>query len=83
MGHHADLLVQNDIDGKTLLTLNDEDMEDLGINDVRSQPLGHIIDSSRSPTYSRSLRSHRQRTVKSSSGTSLNCSESPKPLGKS
>jgi hypothetical protein len=81
MGHHADLLVHNDIDGKTLLTLNDEDMEDLGINDVRSQPLGRkILLFSLNPN---SLRSHRQRTVKSSSGTSLNCSESPKPLGKS
>jgi len=36
MGHLGDLLVENDVDGKTLMTLNEEDLVELGVKSVRS-----------------------------------------------
>jgi hypothetical protein len=38
MGKYAELLVENDVDGPTLLTLNDDDMQSLGIDDVHASP---------------------------------------------
>jgi len=34
MNHLADLMVENDIDGKTLMTLNGDDLVDLGVESV-------------------------------------------------
>jgi hypothetical protein len=41
LSKHSDLMVENEIDGKTLLSLNDEDLANLGMDDV-STPLAHV-----------------------------------------
>jgi hypothetical protein len=39
---YADLMVENDIDGKTLLSLNDEDLANLGVDDVSNPVTIHV-----------------------------------------
>lgn len=34
MSKYSDILITNDIDGSTLLSLNDDDLQSLGVNDV-------------------------------------------------
>jgi len=51
MNHLADLMVENDIDGKTLMTLNGDDLVDLGVEskDERKVLLQHISKLLRRP----------------------------------
>jgi len=39
MGHLGDLLVENDVDGKTLMTLNEEDLVELGVKSAKDRKI--------------------------------------------
>jgi hypothetical protein len=55
LGKYSDLPVENDLDGKTLLSLNDEDLLNLGVDDVSQKTTTTTFYRRRSPSPSRTM----------------------------